>query len=130
MKSFNARFYGNPRVYLGLAWLALVVIVAVFAGVFAPRDPFAIVGQPFLPPGSEGFLLGTDSLGRNVMAGLPKPQTPNPKPQTPNPVVPFFQQSKKILMQEFLSKRNLKIAAIFGGSCLATFGLLALFGNG
>lgn len=70
MKSFNARFYGNPRVYLGLAWLALVAVVAIFAGVFAPRDPFAIVGQPFLPPGSEGFLLGTDSLGRNVLAGL------------------------------------------------------------
>jgi len=70
MKSFNARFYGNPRVYLSLAWLALVVIVALFAGAFAPRDPFAIVGQPFLPPGSEGFLLGTDSLGRDVLAGL------------------------------------------------------------
>lgn len=69
MKTFWQRLFSNPRVVAGLLWLALVVFIAVFADVLAPRDPFAIVGKPFLPPG-ETFLLGTDSLGRDVMAGL------------------------------------------------------------
>jgi peptide/nickel transport system permease protein len=69
MKSFWPRFLGNPRVIIGLAWLAVVLLIALLAGVLAPRDPFAIVAAPFVRPGN-GFLLGTDSLGRDVLAGL------------------------------------------------------------
>lgn len=69
MKSFRSRFLTNPRVVVGLAWLALVLLMAVFADLLAPRDPFAIVGAPFGPPAGQ-FLLGTDSLGRDVLAGL------------------------------------------------------------
>ena len=69
MKSFWQRFLGNPRVIVGLAWLVIVVIVALLANVLAPRDPFSIVATPFIPP-SSAFWLGTDSLGRDVLAGL------------------------------------------------------------
>ncbi len=69
MRSFRQRFLGNPRVGLGLAWLGLVLLVALLADVLAPRDPFAIVGTPFSPPAGD-FVLGTDSLGRDVAAGL------------------------------------------------------------
>lgn len=69
MKAFWPRFLGNPRVYLGLIWLGLLLIVAILANVLAPADPFAIVGKPMAAPGRE-FWLGTDSLGRNVLAGL------------------------------------------------------------
>ncbi len=69
MKKFWSRFLGNPRVYLGLIWLGLLLLVAISANVLAPTDPFAIVGKPMAPPGGE-FWLGTDSLGRNVLAGL------------------------------------------------------------
>jgi peptide/nickel transport system permease protein len=69
MKSFRSRFLTNPRVVIGLAWLALVLLMAVFADLLAPRDPFAIVGAPFGHPAGQ-FLLGTDSLGRDVLAGL------------------------------------------------------------
>jgi peptide/nickel transport system permease protein len=69
MKSFSQRFLGNPRVIIGLVWLALVVIVALLANVLAPRDPFSIVAAPFIPP-SAAYWLGTDSLGRDVLAGL------------------------------------------------------------
>ncbi|MGE8943432.1 ABC transporter permease [Leptospira interrogans] len=69
MKRFSVRFLGNPRVIVGIAWLALVLVVALFADVIAPADPFAIVGKPFLPPAVD-YLLGTDSLGRDVLAGL------------------------------------------------------------
>jgi peptide/nickel transport system permease protein len=46
-----------------------VFAVALLADVIAPADPFAIVGKPFLPPAVDN-LLGTDSLGRDVLAGL------------------------------------------------------------
>jgi peptide/nickel transport system permease protein len=69
MKSFWQRFLGNPRVMVGLGWVVLVVLISLLADVLAPRDPFAIVGTPFLNPG-ESFLLGTDSLGRDVFSGL------------------------------------------------------------
>lgn len=69
MKSFWQRFLTNPRVIAGLAWLGLVLVVAVLAPLVAPHDPFAIVGKPFLPPFGE-YLFGTDSLGRSMWAGL------------------------------------------------------------
>lgn len=69
MKSFWQRFLTNPRVIIGALWLGLVVVVAVLADVLAPRDPFSIVGPPFIRPGGA-LWLGTDSLGRDVMAGL------------------------------------------------------------
>jgi peptide/nickel transport system permease protein len=69
MKSFSNKFFGNPRVIFGLAWLALVVVMAVFADMLAPVDPFAIVGSPFDQPAGD-YLFGTDSLGRDVLAGL------------------------------------------------------------
>lgn len=69
MKSFWHRFLSNPRVAIGGFWLVAVVFIAVFADLLAPRDPFEIVGAPFGRPGGE-LLLGTDSLGRDVMAGL------------------------------------------------------------
>jgi peptide/nickel transport system permease protein len=69
MKSFWQRFLGNPRVIGGLGWLVIVVVVALFANVLAPRDPFSIVAAPFIRP-SGAYWLGTDSLGRDVLAGL------------------------------------------------------------
>ncbi len=69
MKSFSQRFLGNPRVVMSLAWLLLVLVLAIFADVIAPIDPFAIVDKPFLSPWTE-FVFGTDSLGRDVLAGL------------------------------------------------------------
>ncbi|MGE8940836.1 ABC transporter permease [Leptospira interrogans] len=69
MKPFWQRFIFNPRVIIGLIWLGGVVLVALSADVLSPRDPFAIVGAPFTRPGGA-LWLGTDSLGRDVLAGL------------------------------------------------------------
>jgi peptide/nickel transport system permease protein len=69
MQGFWHRFLGNPRVALGLLWLAFIVIIAAFADRLAPGSPFAIVGKPFSPPLGE-YLFGTDSLGRDLLAGL------------------------------------------------------------
>ncbi|MDH3693135.1 MAG: ABC transporter permease [Gammaproteobacteria bacterium] len=69
MKTFWQRFFGNPRVIVGLAWLGVVLVVAIIAPVLAPTDPFDIVGKPFLKP-LDTYVLGTDSLGRSIWSGL------------------------------------------------------------
>lgn len=60
----------------GLALFALIVVVAVFAPLLAPHDPYqqAIV-QRLRPPawlerGSAEHLLGTDQLGRDILSRL------------------------------------------------------------
>lgn len=69
MSGFWRRFARSRPGVLGLALLALVVMAALSAPVFFPGDPFQIVDRPFLPPFGK-YLLGTDSLGRNLAAGL------------------------------------------------------------
>jgi peptide/nickel transport system permease protein len=64
------------RLKLGAAWLALVVVSAIFAAVIAPHDRLAQdLTLQTLPPawisGAEpGYYLGTDSLGRDVLSRL------------------------------------------------------------
>ncbi|SRR6266404_3754114 len=64
-------FARNPAFVAGSIILAIFVLMAVFADVLFPGDPFDMVGQPVLWPGADPeFPLGTDSLGRDVLAGL------------------------------------------------------------
>jgi peptide/nickel transport system permease protein len=45
--------------------------MALLAPLLFPESPWRMVQRPFLPPFSqEGFPLGTDTMGRNVAAGL------------------------------------------------------------
>jgi peptide/nickel transport system permease protein len=48
--------------------LALVTLIAIFAQVLAPFDPVQPVGGLNLPPGSVDHLLGTDSIGRDLLS--------------------------------------------------------------
>lgn len=68
-QSFWHRFIRNRPAAIGLAFLAIVVIVSLGAPVFFAGDPFRIVGKPFLPP-FGAYLFGTDSLGRDIAAGI------------------------------------------------------------
>ncbi|MCO6418449.1 ABC transporter permease [Siccirubricoccus sp. KC 17139] len=55
----------------GILILASVVLVALSAPWLFPGDPLDMVGMPALWPGEDpAFPLGTDSLGRDVAAGL------------------------------------------------------------
>jgi dipeptide transport system permease protein len=64
------------RLWLSLAWLVLLVLVAVFAPWIAPKNPleqdlFSGRLPPFWMHGADkGFLLGTDSLGRDVLSRI------------------------------------------------------------
>lgn len=64
-------FLRNPTFVAGVAILGVFVLLALFADVLFPGDPLDMVGPPVLWPGQDAeFPLGTDSLGRDVLAGL------------------------------------------------------------
>ena len=64
-------FLRNPAGVVSLAFLGFVVAVALVAPELYPEDPLSMVARPFLWPGQNPrFPLGTDSLGRDVAAGL------------------------------------------------------------
>ena len=59
----------TPLRSLGAAVLALPLVAALLASAWFPGDPREPSGRPFLPPGA-GHLLGTDDLGRDLLAAL------------------------------------------------------------
>jgi peptide/nickel transport system permease protein len=48
--------------------ILIVTIVAVLVPVISPHDPLVPVGMPLQAPGSNGFLLGSDSIGRDILS--------------------------------------------------------------
>ena len=73
---FQVRRRAGVRLWLSAAWLIVLVIVALFAPYLAPKDPleqdlFAGRLPPFWMQGADAaFLLGTDSLGRDVLSRI------------------------------------------------------------
>ena len=63
-------FRGNHAAMVALVVLTLIIITAIIGPYIYPTDPFDMVWAPFSPPGVDGFLLGTDYLGRDLMAAL------------------------------------------------------------
>ncbi|GAA4005999.1 ABC transporter permease [Comamonas faecalis] len=55
---------------LGAMLLLVIVAATVFGPMLMNADPMEMVGAPMLPPGSEGALLGTDYLGRDLLAQI------------------------------------------------------------
>ncbi|MEG9862802.1 MAG: ABC transporter permease [Parvularculales bacterium] len=63
-------FIANRAALVAMVVLLAVVLAAVFGPVFYTTGPFELVSPPFTSPGREGFILGTDYLGRDLLAGL------------------------------------------------------------
>ncbi len=63
------RFARNRAGLLGLAILAAILLLAAAAPLIYPGTPFALAGKPLSPPFGD-FLFGTDTLGRDVGAGI------------------------------------------------------------
>ena len=61
-------FRKNHAAVAALIVLILIVLAAIFGPALYGTDPFDMVWAPFSPPGADGFLLGTDYLGRDLTA--------------------------------------------------------------
>ncbi|MGW1340478.1 ABC transporter permease [Kribbella sp. NPDC002412] len=65
------RMLRNPLAITGLVVLGIAVILAVFAPWLAPHGPTQTqLDRAFAPPGTAGYILGTDDLGRDVLARI------------------------------------------------------------
>jgi len=63
-------FCRNRSAVVGLIILLLVIAMAASASLIFPDDPFKLAGKPMSAPGDNGFLLGSDTLGRDVASGI------------------------------------------------------------
>lgn len=64
-------FVRNPAAMAGLVLLAFMLVLALVAPLLYPGDPLDMVAQPLLWPGQDAaYPLGSDSLGRDVIAGI------------------------------------------------------------
>jgi peptide/nickel transport system permease protein len=70
-QSALSAFLRNRSAMVGLVLLVSIAALALLAPLLYPEDPLSMVARPLLWPGqSLTFPLGTDSLGRDVAAGL------------------------------------------------------------
>lgn len=53
---------------IGAIVLGIWLVCAVGGAALAPHDPYAAIGIGHSPPGTDGYLLGTDRLGRDVLS--------------------------------------------------------------
>ena len=66
-----ARFLRNGAAIAGLVLIAVVLAITFIVPAFYTVDPFEIVWRPLAPPGEAPAIpLGSDFLGRNVLAGI------------------------------------------------------------
>lgn len=70
MSPLARAFLRNRGAAVGLGILLLVCATSALASVLFPFSPWDMRGAPFAPPGEDGFLLGSDSLGRDIAAGI------------------------------------------------------------
>ena len=67
----TARMYlRNYSAVLGLIVLSLIVMISLIGPLVYSTDPFEMVWAPFTKPGEQGFILGTDYLGRDLLAQI------------------------------------------------------------
>ncbi len=65
------RFLRNRQAVFGSLVLLTMLFVAVFAPLLAPADPLAqTVSNRFAKPGTAGYLLGADKLGRDLLSRI------------------------------------------------------------
>ncbi|KAG1702881.1 Dipeptide transport system permease protein DppC [Nymphon striatum] len=63
-------FFRNYSAVAGLI-LLIFILLFIFVGPYIhTTDPFEMVWAPFTYPGDEGYILGTDYLGRDILAAM------------------------------------------------------------
>ena len=54
--------------WIGASLAIVVTLIAIAVPLLAPHDPLIPVGMPLQGPGKSGFLLGSDSIGRDILS--------------------------------------------------------------
>jgi len=70
IRAFWQPFVESRMGPIGLGILILVALAAIFAPVISPEGPFALGGPRLAAPGTDGHILGTDHLGRDILAQI------------------------------------------------------------
>lgn len=71
MPAFLLRLLRNPVALAGLVILLLVAAMAASGPILYPQGPWNMIGKPFSWPGElPAAPLGTDALGRDILAGI------------------------------------------------------------
>lgn len=60
----------NKYLLLGISIILFFSLIAIFASLISPYDPAAIDQYSLLTPPSQSHLLGTDSLGRDILSRI------------------------------------------------------------
>lgn len=63
------RLARNRAAVMGTGFLLFLAVISLSAPWLFPKGPFAAVGEPFAPPSWKHWF-GTDSLGRDIAAGI------------------------------------------------------------
>ena len=66
------RFTSNKLAVIGLLIIIGLILVAIFANMLAPHNPYVgnLANARLLPPGTDGYWLGTDDQGRDILSRL------------------------------------------------------------
>lgn len=65
------RFRRDPVAMVALAVIIALILMAILAPYIAPHDPYkGITLRRLRPPGTDGYPLGTDELGRDMLSRL------------------------------------------------------------
>ena len=70
MKDFFNRYFHNKLAVAGSVILLLFILMAVFAPLIAPYDPFFMDYSAPLSPPSAAHLFGTDNMGRDILSRI------------------------------------------------------------
>ena len=70
VKEIFHTFFNSYSDVTGLIILIGIAVMGFLGPLFYPTDPFDMVWMPFSPPGADGFLLGTDYLGRDILSQI------------------------------------------------------------
>ncbi|WP_108609819.1 ABC transporter permease [Aminobacter sp. P9b] len=63
--------FTRTEVWIGLIVIFGIIAISLLAPLLFPRGPWAMGGRPFLPPMTDmRFPFGTDTTGRDILAGL------------------------------------------------------------
>ena len=63
------RFFKHKLAVLGLVIFTLIILMAIFAPLIAPKSPYAITDDFAASPSSK-YILGTDQVGRDLLSRL------------------------------------------------------------